>query len=843
MYIKIPLMRKGRRNNQLLGLIIVAFISRVLLSFWGTYMGDFNSFLGWSNRLVEVGFKNFYEAWCDYLPGYLYILFFLGKLKAIFGFFHLIPQVLLFKLPSMLADLATGFLIYKLTRKFVGQNKALLATTLYIFNPAIIFNSTLWGQVDSVFTLFLFTFFYFLINGRLGYGAVFFALASVIKPQGLLFGGLVLFLLKAKGRLSKAFKFFILAGAIFLFLFFPFSENFNVISLALQRLKVTLNQYPYTSLNAFNFWGFLNKMWVKDNSLFLSFPLQLWGLVFFALSYLMIFLIFLKSKGEQILQKQRGLWAFTILSLASFLFLTRIHERHLFPIFAFLTPLAMVDFFVLFVLVFYSVFYVLNMSFAYVWLTQNFQQIFSQVTVSIISFLAILVFVLLTIYFYRQRSLTFPKMRFLGIISFFKEFFEKKKPQEKEDVDPRKAKFVLFLIIVFAFLIRIFNLSHPGRHIFDEVYHAFTAQEMLKGNMAAWEWWNKPPEGFAYEWTHPPLAKLLMVFFMMIFGSSSFGWRVGSVFFGISSIILTYLLAKFIFRSERVALLSAAILNFDGLFLAMSRIGMADSYFLFFCLLTIYLAILGKNIFSGVALGLAAATKWTGVYLLPGLFLVYLYVFYQKGRRNFFDFRNLLFFAGNYLLIPIVVYFLVYVPFFLNHPFSKFIELQKQMWWYHTKLKATHAYQSAAYTWPLLYKPVWLYVKYGEKTIENIYALGNPVIFWSSLVVIPYLFLKTIKKRCFSLLLLLILYFSFWVPWIFSPRIMFLYHYLPAVPFLCITIAWAVVKIMRKKNFKLFAFFYLFLVVAVFVFFYPHLTGLSVPLWLNKLYYWLPTWR
>ena len=836
--IKIDLMKKEEKDDRLLLIMVLAFLLRVLLSFWGTYRGDFNSFLGWSNRLVEVGFKNFYEAWCDYLPGYLYILFFLGKMKAVFGF-RLMPEVLLFKLPAMLADLATGFLIYKLTRIVASQNKARLAAALYIFNPAIIFNSTIWGQVDSVFTLFLFGFFYFLIKGGLNYSAVFFALASMTKPQGLLFGGVVPFLIKGEKRWLRVFKFFVLSAGLFLILFFPFSDTFNIFSFAFQRLRVTLDQYPYTSLNAFNFWAMFNKMWFRDNFLFLGVSLQVWGVVLFGLSCFLAVAILLKNSQKQ---TTWGLRAFTILSVASFLFLTRVHERHLFPAIAFLAPLAVVDLLAFLMFIFYSIFYVLNLSYAYVWLTQYFQQIFSQVTISIISFLAVLVFALMLASFLWGKVVAFPKLYFFRVGLFVKDFFRKKEMTKQEKIDYKKAKVILFLIIAFAFLIRIVNLSHPGRHMFDEVYHAFTAGEMLKGNVAAWEWWNKPPEGFAYEWTHPPLAKLLMVFFMMIFGSSSFGWRVGSVFFGLGSIVLTYLLAKALFRSEKMALFSSFLLSLDGLFLVMSRIGMADSYFLFFCLLTIYLAVIEKNLLSGIALGLAVATKWTGVYLLPVLVLIYIYNLYQKRRNSFFDLKNWLLFTGNYLLIPVMVYFLVYTPFFLGHPFSKFIELQKQMWWYHTKLRATHAYQSAAYTWPILWRPVWIYVKYGERTIENIYALGNPVIFWSGLVAIPYLFLKTIKKRYFNLLLLLLLYFSFWLPWTFSPRIMFLYHYLPAVPFLCMAIAWVLEKMM-KRNLKMLVLGYLLLVVLVFVFFYPHLTGISVPLWLNRLYYWFPSWK
>jgi len=78
-------------------------------------------------------------------------------------------------------------------------------------------------------------------------------------------------------------------------------------------------------------------------------------------------------------------------------------------------------------------------------------------------------------------------------------------------INQKLFKFLpISLILLLAFFTRFWRLGIPDTYHFDEVYHAFTAKEMLLGNSAAWEFWNTPPEGFAYEWTHPPLAKLFM---------------------------------------------------------------------------------------------------------------------------------------------------------------------------------------------------------------------------------------------------------------------------------------------------------------------------------------------
>ena len=99
-----------------------------------------------------------------------------------------------------------------------------------------------------------------------------------------------------------------------------------------------------------------------------------------------------------------------------------------------------------------------------------------------------------------------------------------------------------------------FNV-YPNKYVFDEVYHAFTAKEFLVGHKEAWEWWTKPPPGVAYEWTHPPLAKEIMAFSMLIFSSTdSWVYRFPGVIFGTLSVYLVYLLGLKLLKKEYSAL-------------------------------------------------------------------------------------------------------------------------------------------------------------------------------------------------------------------------------------------------------------------------------------------------
>lgn len=419
------------------------------------------------------------------------------------------------------------------------------------------------------------------------------------------------------------------------------------------------------------------------------------------------------------------------------------------------------------------------------------------------------------------------------------------------------------IIFFFAAFTRFLNLGYPKIHVFDEVYHAFTAEQIVKWNPAAWEWWNPNPPGFAYEWTHPPLAKEFMALSILIFGDTSFAWRFFSALFGTGVIILIYLISFEIFKNRKIAILASLIASLDGLLLVMSRIAMNDTYFLFFSLLAILFFLKKKNFLMGIALGLAIASKWTGVFAIPIIgyfyvfksikikqwnwliYLIILPVFYLLVKKKFI-------FLLQLLIIPIIIYLLVYAPFFLQRHtppeqnssnFQTFIGLQQQMWWYHTNLKATHSYQSTPYDWIFDLRPVWLFVDYQKNSIANIYTLDNPLIPWLGLVSIFFLIFEFIKKRSLPYLLIPLSYLGFFILWFHSPRIMFNYHYLASTAFLTISIGVVLNKLLNNKQGKILSYSFLIFMALLFIYFYPLWTGIHVPIDFNNNYFWLKSWK
>ncbi|TSC80080.1 MAG: hypothetical protein G01um101429_284 [Parcubacteria group bacterium Gr01-1014_29] len=201
------------------------------------------------------------------------------------------------------------------------------------------------------------------------------------------------------------------------------------------------------------------------------------------------------------------------------------------------------------------------------------------------------------------------------------------------------TKQILFIILLLASLLRIWSLG-SGDTLSDEVLYSFRAVGMLDFDEAAdqttpLEWFDP----YIPSWTkfsfhdHPPLVFLIQHVFMRIFGETPFTFRLPSALFGIASVYLLYLIGKHLY-SEKVGLFAAAFLGVTVNHVVISRLGLQESYVIFFILLAIFFFIRAGEqqkfyIGVGAALGLAALTKYTTLILLP-IFFTYLMFFRRK---------------------------------------------------------------------------------------------------------------------------------------------------------------------------------------------------------------------
>jgi dolichyl-phosphate-mannose--protein O-mannosyl transferase len=228
---------------------------------------------------------------------------------------------------------------------------------------------------------------------------------------------------------------------------------------------------------------------------------------------------------------------------------------------------------------------------------------------------------------------------------------------------------------------------------------------------------------------------------------------------------------------------------------------------------------------------------------IPLLFWVLAYLVFLSSKM--IEPKRLIKMTLAWFVLPLAIYVGSYAQFWLQgHTLDQFRELNHQIIWYQTHLEATHAYQSRPNQWVLDLKPVWFYVSYNGDKIGNIYALSNPAVSWFGLIGIIACFFAGVLTKKKSLLFLCLCYLLVWFPWVWSPRIMFYYHYTPAIPFLSIALAWLISKLDKSGGAgKAVGGAMILVTVLLFVYFYPHWTGIELPKSFVDHYYWFKSWK
>jgi 4-amino-4-deoxy-L-arabinose transferase-like glycosyltransferase len=109
---------------------------------------------------------------------------------------------------------------------------------------------------------------------------------------------------------------------------------------------------------------------------------------------------------------------------------------------------------------------------------------------------------------------------------------------------------LLILIISFGFFLRIYNIENTPPGVYPD--EAVNGEDALRAN-----------ETGVYQWFYPAnqgregLFMNLIAFSFKFFGASIFTLKLPNIFFGTLTIIGVYLLAKELFKSERIGLISS----------------------------------------------------------------------------------------------------------------------------------------------------------------------------------------------------------------------------------------------------------------------------------------------
>lgn len=304
----------------------LAFLIRVFFSFvYEGHQSDMSCFDAWSEHIFNDGFGKFYTSnmFTDYPPGYMYILYLIGFLKDFLNLGKPATYVIL-KMPAIICDILCGWVVYKTALKQNGQKSSLMFASFFLFNPAVIFNSSVWGQVDSVLTLFIILMLYLINEERMYLSYFTFALALFIKPQALFYAPILIY-----GIIEKVFlknfsykNFFknLFAGILAILSLVVLAAPFGIRNVINQYIS-TLNSYNFVSVNAYNFWTAIGLNWHEPNIL-----ISLAGYLSIFITVILSAYIFFSKK-----YKNRYFLTSAFICFSTFMLSARMHERYAFP--------------------------------------------------------------------------------------------------------------------------------------------------------------------------------------------------------------------------------------------------------------------------------------------------------------------------------------------------------------------------------------------------------------------------------------------------------------------------------------------------------------------------------
>lgn len=417
--------------------------------------------------------------------------------------------------------------------------------------------------------------------------------------------------------------------------------------------------------------------------------------------------------------------------------------------------------------------------------------------------------------------------------------------------------------------------THPtymNRSYFDEIYHARTAYEHIHGISP-------------YDTSHPPMGKVIISVGILIFGMVPFGWRFMGTLIGVLMIPFMYLLALQLFKRRSLAVLSSLALSFDFMHYTQTRISTIDGIATFFIILMFYfmfryILLLHDDVpfrermlplaLCGIFMGFGVATKWNCVYAGFGLALLFFgahvasYLKHVKKTQDLklkqkeYDtkkykkelIRTFLFCIGFFVIAPLILYCLAYIPHLAPTGYSldSLIRAQIHMYNYHTTLVSTHPYASPWWSWPIMQKPLWYYVDtYPMPGMTgNIYAFGNPAVWWPGIVSIIALPIGVLLRKKWrfdiSAWCLIIAFYVQYLPWIPVERTTYIYYYFPCSVFATLAIFWWANQLLNKTDqiddidqkkkvhmlLLIVGVLYVALIVGLFVFYYPILSGAEI---------------
>ncbi len=337
-------------------LLASILLFRLIITFISSYSIDMGGYVAWSKYLTEQGPAELYGSsgfHIVYAPFYQYFLWLTGEIVKLFSLPALL-HIYFIKLWSVAFEVLGAFLIFKLSHKVNRTKQGLIIAMVYVLNPGVFINSSVWGQFDSIPATMLLGVLVLFEYKKHNLAALLFLIAVLTKPQSGLLLPVVLYLYFKDFKWDLQFIKRLITGllsGVFLYLavvlpfYIPTDKSSQIpgfldpfywlFDLYFRSIK----DYPYATANAFNLWTLLGGQIQEDTLPFMGLTYFSWGNILLVLALAYAFFCLFKGKAS--------LYAITYFSFlvqfSAFFFMTKMHERYLLPAIIFIMLASVFD--------------------------------------------------------------------------------------------------------------------------------------------------------------------------------------------------------------------------------------------------------------------------------------------------------------------------------------------------------------------------------------------------------------------------------------------------------------------------------------------------------------------
>ncbi|MDO0938897.1 phospholipid carrier-dependent glycosyltransferase [Streptomyces sp. DG2A-72] len=493
------------------------------------------------------------------------------------------------------------------------------------------------------------------------------------------------------------------------------------------------------------------------------------------------------------------------------------------------------------------------------------------------------------------------------------------------------------LVAVLAGAIRFWQLGRPHAFVFDETYYAKDAWSLLRfGYEGTWPDRKiadpqvlADPQVILLSDTgafvaHPPMGKWVIALGEGMFGLDPFGWRFMTAVLGTLSVLMLCRIGRRLFRSTMLGCLAGALLAVDGLHVVMSRTALLDLVVMFFVLAAFGCLLIDRDqararlaaalpvgedgrtrpdghtgdhagtgvrpwrLAAGVFLGLAASSKWSGLYFL--VLFVALTLLWDVGSRRVAGARrpyravlrkDLGWSVLSLAAVSVVTYVATWSGWFLSDngsgrhwadgrggtwswipaPLRSLWHYEYGVYQFNVGLQTAHKYESNPWSWLVLGRPVLFHYespapgKDGCTTTTDcsqaILALGTPLLWWSACCALVYLLYRWALRRDWRAGAILCAVSAGYLPWfLYQDRTIFSFYAVVFVPYLSLAVTMMLGAVLgppgaaekRRIQGAVAAGALVLLIAWNFIYFFPIYMGQTIPNadWRARM--WLDTW-